>query len=304
MRHILAIEIGGTKLQAALGTEAGEILKRRRRAVPRGSTASDIREMVAELGRELTAGRRPRHVGIGFGGPVDTAAGRVIVSFHVPGWDGFPLRQWGEETFAAPCRIQNDTNCGALAEARVGAGAGAEAVFYTNIGSGIGGGLVINGRLYDRPGGACEIGHTKLWDPQAGQYCIVEQLCSGWSLDRMARQRARAGLLDRALELAGGEVEDLTAEHVGAAAAEGDEAARELLAGVAHNFAIALCNVIALLNPDRIVVGGGVSLMGEVFFGPLRAAVAEGVFKPYARNYEIVPAGLGEDVVLVGALLI
>ncbi|KKL62543.1 hypothetical protein LCGC14_2184160, partial [marine sediment metagenome] len=229
---------------------------------------------------------------------------KVVLSHHVSGWDGFALREWAEDRFGAPCRIENDTNCGALAEARVGAGAGASVVFYTNIGSGIGGGIVIDGELYRRPFGAAEIGHFKLWDQAAGDYCIVEHLCSGWSINRMACEQARAGRLALAVELAGGNVEDLTAEHVGLAAAEEDEDALDFVRTVAGDFAIALCNVIALLNPDRIIIGGGVSLMGDVLFGPLRAAVAERAFKPYAGNYEIVPAGLGENVVLVGALLI
>jgi len=200
--------------------------------------------------------------------------------------------------------IENDTNCGALAEARLGAGAGAKVVFYTNIGSGIGGGIVIDGQLYSRPFGAAEIGHTKLWDPAAGDYCIVERLCSGWSINRMAREQVAAGKMPQVLALAGGKPENVTAEHVGQAAAEGDPAAIALIEAAARNFAVALCNVIALLNPDTIVVGGGVSLMGDLFFAPLRAAVARSVFKPYADNYQIVPSGLGENVVLVGALLI
>jgi len=100
MRHRLAIEIGGTKLQAALGTPQGRILELRRCAVPAGSTAEHIRQMVVELTGPLTAGRPPQRVGIGFGGPVDTAAGRVVLSHHVAGWEGFPLKQWGRENFA------------------------------------------------------------------------------------------------------------------------------------------------------------------------------------------------------------
>ncbi len=300
----LAIEIGGTKLQAAAGTPEGQILDLRRCPVPAGSAAKDVIGLVERLAQGVAVGRAIEQVGIGFGGPVDAAAGRVLLSHHVAGWEGFPLVQWGRQQFAADCVIENDTNCGALAEARLGAGAGASVVFYTNIGSGIGGGIVLDGKLYTRPGGAAEIGHTKLWDPRTGDYCIVEHLCSGWSIDRMARQLAAAGELPRALALAGGDVEALTAEHVAAAAGEGEGRAGELIERAAGDFAVGLCNVIALLNPEKIVVGGGVSLMGETFFGPLRKAVAERVFRPYAENYEIAPAALGESVVLVGALLI
>lgn len=300
----VSIEIGGTKLQAALGTSRGDLLQQQRYPVPPGSTASDIRERVVELVRAVKKGHSPERVGIGFGGPVDVKSGRVVRSFHVDGWDGFPLKAWAEEQFGLPCVIENDTNCGALAEAHCGAGSDAHVVFYTNVGSGIGGGLVVNGSLYSRPFGAGEIGHTKLWDHDANRYVIAEELCSGWSIERIARQRADAGQFAGVLTLAGEKTADITAEHVGRAAADGDAEALALITEAAENFAITLCNVIALLNPDRIVVGGGVSLMSDLFFRPLRAAVAREVFRPYANNYEIVPAGMGENVVLVGALLI
>ncbi len=300
----LAIEIGGTKLQAAVGTDDGRIVRQDRCAAPDGADAEEIRHLAGELGRRLAGDEQIERVGVGFGGPVDSAAGRIVRSFHVSGWDGFELAAWGEATFGRPCVIENDTNCGALAEATIGAGAGAETVVYTNIGSGVGGGLVVGGRLYSRPVGALEIGHTKLWDRRAGEYCIVEHLCSGWSIARMARERAAAGDMPRVLELAGGDAEAITAAHVGDAAAAGDAPANELVGQVAGDFAIALCNVITLLNPDRVIVGGGVSLMGGVFFDPLRSAVAERIFPPYADRYEILPAALGEEVVLVGALMI
>ncbi|HET6429509.1 MAG TPA: ROK family protein [Phycisphaerae bacterium] len=304
MEPRLAIEIGGTKLQAAVGTDAGEIRKLCRRDVPRGAAAADILALVAEMASELTGGQRPGRVGIGFGGPVDAESGRIVRSFHVAGWDGFELAAWAREHVGGDCRIENDTNCGALAEARVGAGRGAGVVVYTNIGTGIGGGLVVDGQLYSRPIGCMEIGHTKLWDRQGGDYCIVEHLCSGLSIERMARRRAAEGRMARAAELAGGEAGTITARHVGQAAREGDRDALSLVRQAAGDFAVALCNVITLLNPDRVIVGGGVPLMGEVFFSPLRAAVASRIFPPYAGRYEILPAALGEEVVLVGALMI
>jgi len=304
MPRRLALEIGGTKLQAAVGGADGRIARSRRCAVPPGSDAQAIRAKLVELVRQVTDGRNLERVGIGFGGPVDAESGASLRSFHVDGWDGFPLREWAEEQFSLPCVVENDTNCGALAEARLGAGAGARVVFYTNVGSGIGGGIVIDGRLYNQPRGAGEIGHTKLWDQDGREYVIVETLCSGWSIGRGARRLAGEGRLPRVLALAGGKAEAITAEHVGRAAAEGDQPAQALVTTAAEDFAVALCNVIALLNPDRIVVGGGVSMMGPVFLQPLREAVARSAFEPYRGRWEIVPAGLGESVVLVGALLL
>ncbi len=304
MTKRLAIEIGGTKLQAAVGDAEGKISDVRRCPVPPGSDAGDIRRLLVSLVRPLARARGMERVGIGFGGPVDAEGGRIVRSFHVAGWDGFGLREWAEGQFGLPCVIENDTNCGALAEARAGAGAGAKVVFYTNVGSGIGGGIVIDGKLYRRPLGAAEIGHTRLWDARSGEYVIVEKLCSGWSIGRMAREQAAEGGMPKVLQLAGGDAEAITAEHVGRAAGAGEAAAVDLIAAAAGNFAVALCNVIALISPDRIVVGGGVSLMGEAFFRPLREAVARQAFGPYAGRYQIVPAALDENVVLVGALLL
>ena len=304
MASRLSIEIGGTKLQAAVGSADGEIRQLRRCPVPAGSKARDILVLAAQLGSKAIEGETIERVGIGFGGPVDVEGGRVVRSFHVDGWDDFPLGEWAADTFGVGCAIENDTNCGALAEATLGAGVGADVIFYTNIGSGIGGGLVIDGKLYSRPVGCCEIGHTKLWDRDTDEYCIVEHLCSGWSIDRMARQLAAAGGLPRATALAGGDANTVSAEHIAAAAMEGESAASELIERVADDFSVALCNVISLLNPDRIIVGGGVSLMGETLLAPLRKCVARRVFQPYADRCEILPAALGENVVLIGALLI
>jgi len=294
----LALEIGGTKFQAAVGTPDGKIIASGRCRV----SGRDLDEQLAALtglARQVAAGHACRSVGIGFGGPVDLSTGRVVLSHHVAGWSDFPLADWAGETFGLPAAIENDTNAGALAEATCGAGRGCRTVFYTNVGSGIGGGLVIDGRIYNGRFGACEIGHTRLWDARAGEYCIVEHLCSGWSIDRMARERAAAGDMPRALALAA-----VTAEHVGRAAGEGDGPARELIAEAATNFGVAVANVVTLLNPERVVVGGGVSLIGEAFFAPLRASAARHVIDIYRDNYRIVPAELGENVVLVGALLI
>ena len=299
----LALEIGGTKFQAAVGTTNGKIIVSGRCRVPPGDLDEQLAALT-DLARRVAGGRRCQSVGIGFGGPVDLSTGRVVLSHHVAGWSDFPLTDWARETFGLPVAIENDTNAGALAEATCGAGRGCRTVFYTNVGSGIGGGLVIDGRIYNGRFGACEIGHTRLWDARAGEYRIVEQLCSGWAIDRMARERAAAGEMPRVLTLAGGDPAAVTAEHVGAAAGEGDGPARELIAEAATNFGVAVANVVTLLNPDRVVVGGGVSLIGEPFFAPLRASAARYVIEIYRDNYRIVPAELGESVVLVGAMLI
>lgn len=304
MSERLVIEIGGTKIQVAIGTTRGVIVERERCDVPQDATGSKIRELVLDLTHGVKSQGLPESIGIGFGGPVDTKNGLVLRSYQIAEWNNFPLKAWAEEELGLPCIIENDSNCGALGEATLGAGKGSQTVLYTNLGSGIGGGLVINGSLYKRPFGALEIGHTKVWDLKTNRYTDVEDLCSGWSIDRLACESASTGKLQKVLALTGGRVEDVTAKHIGLAANEGDREALAIIEDVTKTFAIPLSNVITLLNPDTVVVGGGISLMGDVFFRPLKEAVDDSVFEPFAGNYEIVPAKLGEDVVLVGALLL
>jgi glucokinase len=160
-------------------------------------------------------------------------------------------------------------------------------VFYITIGSGIGGGLIIDGEIFRGSGrGGAEIGHLRLLMPAAGEeprYDILEHAASGWAIERAAAP--------------------LTVRQLGEAIRAGDFHARSLLEKPLQYLAEAICQVIALLCPQRIVIGGGVSLLGEeVLFAPLRRLVAERVFKPFAGCYEILPAALGEEMVVHGAL--
>jgi len=259
-KHYLGVEIGGTKLQAGVCGVRGRLQRLVRVAVERKRGRAGILQQFEQIIPDLLSPHKVTAIGVGFGGPVDSCTGRVVRSFQVSDWDGFALRRWFERKFALPVEVENDSNCAALAEATLGAGSGKRRVFYTNVGTGIGGGLVLDGKLYHGRYGAMEIGHTRV-----GDGCqIIESWASGLAIERGVSTLPQA------------------AEH----------------------FGVALANVITLLNPDLVVVGGGVSLAGESFFRPLRETVARWVFAPYRRNYRIVPAQLGEDVVVVGAALV
>jgi glucokinase len=281
----LGIEIGGTKLQLGVGPGDGTLAGLWRGGVHLAAGGDGIRRQIVAAVPELLAAAgversRVRGVGIGFGGPVDDASRGVLKSHQVGGWDGFPLAAWAEEALGLPTALGNDADCAGLAEALFGAGKGLSPIFYVTIGSGIGGGLVINGEICRGTGkGAAEIGHLRVATPDGPK--PLELVASGWAIDRAA---GRPGA------------------EVAAAAARGDPAARAVLDAACGYLAEALCHVIALACPRRIVIGGGVSLMGEVLFGPLRRMVAERVFRPFADCYEIVPAALGEEVVVHGAL--
>ena len=236
--------------------------------------------------------------GVGFGGPVDWNTGRICRSHQIEGWSEFDLGGWLHQLTGAPVAVDNDANVAALGEAVRGAGKGFNPAFYVTLGSGVGGGLVVDGRIYHgaKPGEA-EIGHVRL-DRQG---TIVEARCSGWAVDARIRElRVKepksllAGLVG---DKVGGE-----AKHLAAAWQQGDAAAKRLLQETAEDLAFGLSHVVHLFHPEIIVLGGGLSGVGE----PLRASV-ESALRPFtmeafAPGPKIALAALGEDAVPMGAL--
>jgi glucokinase len=310
----LGIEIGGTKLQLGLGPGDGTIVGLWRGTVEPAAGAEGIRRQIAAAVPELLHSARVgpgrvKALGVGFGGPVDDGSQRVIKSHQIAGWDDFPLAQWLSDALHIPAFLGNDADVAGLAEALHGAGQGHSPVFYITIGSGIGGGLVVDGDIYRAAGrGAAEVGHLRVLDWRKRSeptMSTLEDVASGWGIGRHARRLLEEGeggdsLL---LKLADGDPAQATAKLVGEAAAAGDSFARVLLLESLVSLAEAVCAVIALLCPRRVVIGGGVSLLGEeLFFAPLRGMVAERAFAPFAGITEIVPAALGEAVVVHGAL--
>jgi glucokinase len=301
----LGIEIGGTKLQLGLGAGDGHILALWRGAVIPAEVADGIRRQILLAIPELLAGAKRtrdeiRGVGIGFGGPVDDATRTVIKSHQIAGWDGFRLADWIADIVGVPAVLGNDADVAGLAEALFGAGKGLSPIFYITIGSGIGGGLIINGEIYRGCGrGAAEIGHLRV--PLLERYAPLEAIASGWAIQAWARKEAerRPDVWKNVF----GDDLAMSTQQIATAAQSGHEHAWFILYRAWTALAEALCNVIALTSPRRIVIGGGVSLMGEaLLFEPLRKLVAERVFKPFADCYDIVPAALGEEVVIHGAL--
>lgn len=313
MQHlVLGVEIGGTKLQLAAGTRDGAILRTHRGASrPEEGAAGILRwfdESIPEFLAACSDLGRIEAIGVGFGGPIESATGRVLVSHQVAGWEGIALRAWFEERFAVPTSVNNDSNAAGWAEFCRGAGIGTRHFCYMNIGSGIGGALVIDGKLHDGQGfGAGEIGHTYVpdWTADApGAADKLEHLCSGWSIERRLRARTDISSDSPLFRLCGGDPSRLTCAMLGEAARVHDAVALDELAQVGRAVGIALANVLTLFHPERIAMGGGVSLLGDVLLEPIRAEVARHVFGPYRDRYTIVPCALAESVVLVGALLL
>lgn len=310
----LGIEIGGTKLQLGVGPGDGTIAGLWRGGVDVAAGGDGIRRQILTAVPELlrsarVAMSRINAIGIGFGGPVDDSTQSVIKSHQIDGWDDFPLARWLGEALQKSVFLGNDADVAGLAEALHGAGHGMSPVFYITIGSGIGGGFVVDGDIYRAAGrGAAEIGHLRVPDRRRNAdpaMRILEEVASGWSIGKYARRlladgEGRDSLL---FQRAAGDFENVTAQLVGEAASQGDAFAQTLLQESLASLAEAICAVIVLLCPKRIIIGGGVSFMGvQSLFDPLRRMVADRIFGPFAGLSEIVPAALGEAVVVHGAL--
>ncbi len=296
----LGIEIGGTKLQVGAGLSDGSVRAiERRRVDPKAGARgilSSIEEMARALGNSLGVPGFEA-VGIGFGGPVESRPGVVLRSHQISGWDGFRLSDWVRSTLGVEkVALANDADTAALGEARFGAGKGLSPVLYVTIGSGIGGGLVVDGSIYPGSGrGAVEIGHLKSWRSVSGsdrEPPTVESIASGWGLER--RGRDAFGIEPE---------QPFSAEDVVRRAGEGDARARALLSVSTDCLAEALAHAVTLLAPRRVILGGGVSMSGEaLWFEPIRREVERLVFPPYRGQFDVVPAALGEAVVVRGAL--
>lgn len=308
----LGIEIGGTKLQLGVGTGDGaELVALERRTVAAERGAAGIREMIGEVGRELLARYAVRQVGIGFGGPVVAAEGRVLTSHQIAGWDDFPLTDWCRQTLGVPAIIGNDCDVAALAESRYGAGRGRRIVFYVTVGTGVGGGLVVDGQIFGTHRPACaEIGHLRPGlRPSPGD--DVEAIGSGRGIEQAARRRiaeSGPGSLQHvdaaALRAAcGDDLARLTARQIAEAAGCGNALARDVLSQACETLGWAIAQTITLVAPEVVVIGGGVSLIGErLFFDPVRAAVRRYAFPALADACPVLPAELGELTVVHGAV--
>ena len=298
METYLGIEIGGTKLQLLLAEAEGKILERRKLMVEPAEGGPGIRRQIERALPELIHHARPSATGVGFGGPVDWQSGKICRSHQVEGWSEFDLASWLRPLTGNPVFVDNDANVAALGEAIHGAGKGLDPVFYVTLGSGVGGGLILRRQVYHGavPGEA-EIGHVRL----NRNGTTVESRCSGWAIDARIRDAIAndpAGVLARlaATESVG------QARFLPAALQQQDPTAQRILHELTEDLAFGLSHVVHLFHPQVIVLGGGLSKLGEPLRSGVQRALKTYVMDAFAPGPAISLAGLSEDAVPIGAV--
>ncbi|MGX5717030.1 ROK family glucokinase [Arthrobacter sp. MAHUQ-56] len=303
----IGIDIGGTKVAAGVVDAEGGILSEARRSTP-GTDPRAVEQVIVELVEELSRGRRIRSVGIGAAGWMDLAGGTVLFSPHLA-WRNEPLRENLERLLRRPVLLTNDADAAAWAEWRFGAGRGEDRLVCITLGTGIGGAMVMDGRLErGRFGVAGEFGHQVIMPGghrcECGNRGCWEQYASGNALGREARLLARANspVAQDLLAAAGGHPEDITGAIVTELALAGDRASRELIEEVGEWLGLGLANLAAALDPGLFVIGGGLCSAGDLLVEPARKAFARNLtgrgFRP-AAGIEL--AALGPNAGLIGA---
>jgi glucokinase len=273
----LAVDIGGTKFAVAL-FEGDRMVRRESRPTNREGARDWMLDQVVTIAREWKREFPFTRCGIGFGGPVDFGKQRVAFSTHVGGWNDFDLTDFLARELSVPAIMDNDANAGAMGEGIYGAGRGHSPLFYMTLSTGIGGGIYSDGKIWrGADGWAGEIGHLSIRPD--GPECLCkargcfERMCCGLWLERDYGKTAKELLRDP-----------------------------NFVTRYVVDLALGLKACIMLLNPSRIVIGGGISNAGELLFGPLRAELDRQITDWSGARVDVVPAALGDDSVLYGAL--
>ena len=313
MRFVLGIDIGGTNLVVGSVAEDGStVVATASEPTQSEAGATDVLDRLVSLAeRAIAATRREAPgadilgIGVGAPGPLDTKRGIVLLTPNL-GWVNMPLRQIIHDRLGLPAALDNDANCAVLGEWWVGAARGARHAIGITIGTGIGGGLILEGRLYHGASDvAGEIGHTTIDTEgrrcKCGNYGCLEAYASGPNIALRAVEELQAGAESRLRALVNDDLSKITAQTVYQAAADGDELALEVVNDTAKFLGVGIGNLLNVFNPEVVVVCGGVTLAGAHLFEPLRREVARRAFKPAVTACRIVPGELAGTAGVYGA---
>jgi len=300
----VGVEIGASKHQIYLMNSSFEIIAKDFGYVEIEKGAAGILEWMKIHISDLIKDCKDdvKAISVGFGGIIETASGTSVVSVQVKGWENFNVKQWFEDTFKITSFVLNDTVAGGFAEYYLGTGRGAKNFFYTNIGSGIGGVFFLNGEYFDGCGfGAAYFGHT--WIPADGEAYKVESFCSGFGIQNRLRKEGYVPATSKLIELCNGDTDKITTKMLGQAVAMNDAFALSELDRMANAYSYGLSNVITLVHPEIVSIGGGVANIGEPLLTRIRANTDSKVFVSAKNKYSIVKCHYGDDAVPVGAVV-
>jgi glucokinase len=310
--YVIGVDVGGTKVAAGFVNSAGEIgAVTKVRMVSDGRAEDGANAVAGAIDHLMDLGKQNqwaiRAIGICAPGPLDPHTGVIINPPNVPCWRNYPLAAEISSRYRLPVKIENDANAAALAEVLWGAGKGFAKVFYLSIGTGIGTGLIIDGKIYNgRTGAAPEGGHVSI--DYRGPVCscgkrgCIEVYVSGPAIAKRAQARLESANVKHTpiLDLAGGQLAGVTCEVVSQAHSAGDAVAKETLLETVDLLSVWLGNIIDLLEPDVIVVGGGVAAVLQPFFGDIRERLPRWCINSRAREIPIVPAHYGAESGIAG----
>jgi glucokinase len=315
-QYIIGVDLGGTNIVTGALPVDGRQLYALRSQATRAEQGADavvdriaqmVEEVIAET-REETGATREDFAGMGIGspGPLDRERGIVIVTPNL-GWRDFPLRDAVAQRVGLPATLDNDANCATLGEWWCGAAQGGRNVVGLTIGTGIGGGLILDGQLYHGASDvAGEIGHTTIDSTgrrcKCGNYGCLEAYASGPAIAERAREALEDGESSLLMELVDGNAAEITARTVYDAASRGDAVAREVVRDTARFLGAGIANLLNIFNPDVVVLAGGVTDAGNALFEPLRAEVRRRAFRPAVDACRIVPGSLAGSAGVVGAV--
>ncbi|ETT46192.1 MULTISPECIES: ROK family protein [Paenibacillus] len=303
--YVVGIDLGGTKIAAALFDSKGTVLKRELMETAGARTAKEVVQRMIDMIRSVSEGRPLTGVGLASPGAVNSQDGIVIHGTNLPEWDNVPLKHWMESELGVEVKVVNDANAAAWGEYVRGAGKGADNMVYVTFSTGIGAGIVIDGKLLlGKNSFAGELGHNII-DPNGtecscGRFGCWEVFASGTAIRDMAL-RSMESRPSMITELANINGEKITSRHVFEAMALNDAVAVEVIDRSIHYMALGLANAVHTFNPDRIVIGGGVSKAGDLLFPALVEKTEQFVMDPYKGTFTIEPAALKDDVGLIGA---
>jgi glucokinase len=309
---VLGVDIGGTKVAVGLVDRAGKISTHTRSPmVAHGTAEAGLKAVTDAIDSLLSGNSGIRAIGICAPGPLDPKTGVILNPPNLPCWRNFPLAEKIASKYHLPVKVDNDAKAAALAETRRGAAQGHRYVFYTTIGTGIGTGIVFDGRIYHgKTGSAGEGGHVSIdyRGPRCtcGKLGCIEILAAGPAIGKRARAKvaeevAKKSLRAQAiLDLAKGDVAAVTSEDVGQAFAAGDRLAREILEETVALLVPWLGNIVDLLDPDVLVIGGGVAAMLKPFFAEMKDRLPSWCVNPRASEIPLVMAYYGADAGIAG----